>query len=55
MCRTLPEDSDREIANLLEIRDQHPKLIVTLDPYAAGNVDGVRILHAVDFLLSAGY
>lgn len=55
VCRTLPEDSDREIANLLEIRDQHPKLIVTLDPYAAGNVDGVRILHAVDFLLSAGY
>lgn len=55
VCRTLPEDSDREIANLLKIRDQHPKLIVTLDPYAAGNVDGVRILHAVDFLLSAGY
>ena len=55
VCRTLPEDSDREIANLLEIRDQHPKLIVTLDPYAAGTVDGVRILHAVDFLLSAGY
>lgn len=55
VCRTLPEDSDREIANLLEIRDQHPKLIVTLDPYAAGNVDGVRILHAVDFLLSVGY
>ena len=55
VCRTLPEDSDREIANLLEIRDQHPKLIVTLDPYAVGNVDGVRILHAVDFLLSAGY
>lgn len=55
VCRTLPEDSNREIANLLEIRDQHPKLIVTLDPYAAGNVDGVRILHAVDFLLSAGY
>lgn len=55
VCRTLPEDSDREIANLLEIRDQHPKLIVTLDPYAAGNVDGVRILHTVDFLLSAGY
>lgn len=55
VCRTLPEDSDREISNLLEIRDQHPKLIVTLDPYAAGNVDGVRILHAVDFLLSAGY
>ncbi|MCD7847115.1 MAG: ATP-binding protein [Oscillospiraceae bacterium] len=50
VCRNLPEDSDREIANLLEIKDHYPKYIVTLDDLAAGNIDGVRIVHLGDFL-----
>ena len=40
VCRNLPEESDREIANLLEIKDHYPKYVVTLDDLAGGNVDG---------------
>ncbi len=31
VCRNLPEESDREVANLLEIKDHYPKYVVTLD------------------------
>ena len=55
VCRNLPEESDREIVNLLEIRDHYPKYIVTLDELAAGNVNGVKIVHFVDFLLAEDY
>ncbi|MDE5817733.1 MAG: ATP-binding protein [Lachnospiraceae bacterium] len=51
VCRNLPEKSDREIANLLEIRDHYPKYVVTLDEFAAGNINGVKIMHLSDFLL----
>lgn len=55
VCRNLPEESDREVANLLEIRDHYPKYVVTLDELAGGNVNGVRIVHLADFLLSEKY
>ena len=51
VCRRLPEESDREVANLLEIKDHYPKYVVTLDELAAGNINGVRIVHLADFLL----
>lgn len=55
VCRRLPEESDREIANLLEIRDHYSKYVVTLDELAAGNINGVKIVHLADFLLSDRY
>lgn len=55
VCRRLPEESDREIANLLEIKDHYPKYVVTLDELAAGNVNGVKIMHLADFLLCEKY
>ena len=55
VCRNLPEESDREVANLLEIRDHYPKYVVTLDELAAGNIQGVRIVHLADFLLREDY
>ena len=55
VCRNLPEDSDRELANLLELKDHYPKYIVTLDDLAGGNVNGVKIVHMADFLLSEEY
>ena len=55
VCRNLPEESDRELANLLEIRDHYPKYIVTLDEFAAGNIDGVKIMYLADFLLRKEY
>lgn len=55
VCRRLPEESDREVANLLEIKDHYPKYVVTLDELAIGNVNGVKIMHLADFLLSESY
>ena len=52
VCRQLPEESDREIANLLAVKDHYPKYVVTLDEMAAGNINGVKIVHLADFLLS---
>ncbi len=51
VCRSLPQRSDRETANLLEIKDHYPKYIVTMDELAPGNIDGVKIVHLSDFLL----
>ena len=55
VCRRLPEESDREVANLLEIKDHYPQYVVTLDELAAGNINGVKIVHLADFLLSGEY
>jgi uncharacterized protein len=55
VCRNLPEDSDREVGNLLEIKDHYPKYVVTLDEYASGNINGVKIVHLADFLLNENY
>ena len=51
-CVTIPEDSTRETDNLLEIPDNYPKYVVTLDRLAAGNENGVRIVCLEDFLLA---
>lgn len=50
VCLRLPEESDREVENLLEIKDHYPKYVVTLDEFAAGNVNGVKIVHLADFM-----
>ena len=55
VCRELPDASDREIGNLLEIKDHYPKYVVTMDDLARGNIDGVRIVHLAEFLLSSRY
>lgn len=52
VCKELPKESDREIENLMEIKDNYPKLVVTLDDYACGNINGIKIVHLVDFLLN---
>lgn len=55
VCRRLPEESDREVANLLAIKDHYPKYVVTLDELACGNINGVKIVHLADFLLRPEY
>ena len=55
VCRELPDASDREIGNLLEIKDHYPKYVVTMDDLARGNIDGVRIVHLAEVLLSSRY
>ena len=55
VCRQIPEDSDREVSNLLEIKDHYPKYVVTLDELATGNINGVKVVHLANFLLSDAY
>lgn len=55
VCRSLPEESDREVMNLLEIKDHYPKYVVTLDELAVGNINGVKIVYLADFLLMENY
>ncbi|MBO4852052.1 MAG: ATP-binding protein [Schwartzia sp.] len=52
VCVRLPEDSDREVGNLMEIGDNYPKYVVTLDNMAVGNENGIKIVHLADFLLN---
>lgn len=52
VCKELPKESDREIANLMEIKDHFPKMVVTLDDYANENINCIKIVHRVDFLLN---
>ena len=51
VCVQLPEGSEREVGNLMEIRDHYPKYVVTMNPMDTGIENGVRIVHLVDFLL----
>ena len=51
VCRTLPEESDRELDNLKLIRDNYPKYVVTMDSSVCGNEDGIKIVHIKDFLI----
>ena len=55
VCLRIPDESDRGIANLLEIKDHYPKYVVTLDELAVGNINGVKIVFLADFLLSKTY
>ena len=51
VCRDLPENSDRELVNLMEIKDHYHKYVVTKDNLAKGNENGIEIIHITDFLL----
>jgi predicted AAA+ superfamily ATPase len=51
ICTTLPSSSNREIDNLKAIKDNYPKLVLTLDRIAVGNIEGIQIVHIIDFLL----
>lgn len=51
VCVSLPKDSTRETDNLLAIKDNYPKYVITLDNLAVGNINGVKVIHLADFLL----
>lgn len=40
---------DREFGNLLAIRDNYPKFVVTMDEIAAGSYQGIRYMHVEEF------
>ena len=43
---------EREFANLLEIDDQYPKYVVSMDDFWKDTIDGVKHIHISDFLLN---
>ena len=46
------ENSDREVGNLMEIRDHYPKYVVTMNHMDVGIENGIKIVHLADFLLA---
>jgi predicted AAA+ superfamily ATPase len=42
---------DREFYPLIQVRDHHPKYVVTLDEIWHDNIEGIRHMHIADFLL----
>ena len=55
VCRELPTESNREIDNLLKIKDNYPKYVVCMDRLAMGNENGVKLVHIADFLLQENW
>ena len=55
VCRNLPINSNREIDNLMEIKDHYHKYVVTMDNLAKGNENGIEIIHISDFLLKENW
>lgn len=51
VCVQLPVSSDREVGNLMAIRDHYPKYVVTMNDLDVGIEDGIRIVRLEDFLL----
>lgn len=46
---------DREFTPLIEIKDQHPKYVVTMDEIWHDNIEGITHMHIADFLLAEEY
>lgn len=50
----LPDEAtvEREFGNLAKIQDDYPKFVISMDPMAGGERQGIRHLPLRDFLLS---
>lgn len=55
VCRNIPENSSREIDNLMEIKDHYHKYVVTNDSLAKGNINGIEIVNIATFLLNENW
>ena len=49
---TSPETRERELAPLQKISDNYDKLVIAMDPGLTQDQDGIKIVSAIDFLLS---
>lgn len=48
----LPQGSDREVRNLAALADNYPKVVLTANRMDVGTIDGIPVVHIVDWLLS---
>ena len=55
VCDRLPENSERETENLMEIKDHYHKYVVCRDDLAEGNDNGIELMHIADFLLKESW
>ena len=55
VCVRIPETSDREVGNLMEIRDHYPYYVFTLTEMDTGIENGIKIVHLADFLLAEAW
>ena len=46
----LDKTIDREFGNLLTIKDNFPKMVITMDEMAGNDYQGIRHIHIIDFL-----
>lgn len=51
VCVRLPEHSERETENLMNLKDHYHKYVVTTDEMDVGNENGIQIVNLADFLL----
>ena len=42
---------EREMTPLREIRDNYPKIVLTLDEFTVGNYEGIKVINVIDWLL----
>ena len=47
-----PDNYEREISPLKNIKDNYPKILLTMSPSLTGDEEGIQILYLPDFLLS---
>jgi predicted AAA+ superfamily ATPase len=45
----------REFGNLKLIKDNYPKMVVSLDTFAPKNIDGIQHIYLRDFLISENF
>ena len=46
------KNREREFRNLLKIKDNYEKIVISADELITGNFKGVKYLHILDFLSS---
>lgn len=46
---------DREFTPLKNLRDHHPKYVVSMDETWTDNIDGIAHVHIADFLLMESF
>lgn len=51
VTQQIPENSDREIQNLVNIPDNYKKILITANRMDVGQQEGIDIIHIVDWLL----
>ena len=49
---TNEETFKREMASLINIKDNYEKIILTLDRFTVGNYDGIKVINIIDWLLN---